>query len=265
MLLKFSKKTNILLVFLFKTLLMSAQDNYEIQVYAAPTMDKGFTMFELHTNYTFDAEQNIVNGVRPSYHAFHETIEITHGFTDNFEVGIYLFSHASSDYGLQYVGSHIRPRISAPASWKLPIGLSLSMELGYQRRVYSEDTWNLEIRPIIDKDFGKFYVAFNPVLGKSFQGVNQSETFSFEPNFKAAATVSKLVSLGVEYYGSLGTLAHFDPTAQQIHAIYGVIDLEFSPEWEFNFGIGKGLTVNTEGLVAKLILGRKIQTVRKKH
>ena len=40
-----------------------AQDNYEIQVYGSPTMDKGNTMFELHSNFTFSGEKNIVEGV----------------------------------------------------------------------------------------------------------------------------------------------------------------------------------------------------------
>ena len=29
------------------------QENYEIQVYASPTMTRGNTIFELHSNYTF--------------------------------------------------------------------------------------------------------------------------------------------------------------------------------------------------------------------
>ena len=99
----------------------SSQENYEIQVYAAPTMTRGMTIFELHSNFTFKGEQEIVKGVRPSYHAFHETVEITHGITDNFELGFYLFTNYLSGYGWQIVGTHIRPRITAPAKWNLPV------------------------------------------------------------------------------------------------------------------------------------------------
>ena len=52
---------------------------------------------------------------------------------------------------MQWVGDHIRPRISVPDSWDWPVGVSLSTEIGYQRAVYSPDTWTWEIRPIIDK------------------------------------------------------------------------------------------------------------------
>src|ERR1700748_321245 len=106
-----------LLIFLALPIELFAQDNYEIQVYSAPTMDKGMSMFELHSNFTFDGERNIVKGVRPSYHALHETLESTTGITDNFEIGFYLFTNYTSPYGWHVIGSHIRPRIAAPESW----------------------------------------------------------------------------------------------------------------------------------------------------
>jgi hypothetical protein len=33
-----------------------------------------------------------------------------------------------------------RPRVHAPDSWELPVGLSLSVEVGYQQRQFSADT-----------------------------------------------------------------------------------------------------------------------------
>jgi len=68
------------------------------------------------------------------------------------------------------VGDHIRPRVAVPESWKWPVGVSLSAEFGYQRAVYSPDTFTPEIRPIVDKTLGRFYLCFNPVLDRSFHG-----------------------------------------------------------------------------------------------
>lgn len=109
--------------------IVMAQDNYEIQVYSSQTQPKYSTIFELHSNFTLNGEPNIVKGVLPSNHALHETIEITHGITDNFEIGYYLFTNYTSGYGYKIIGTHIRPRIMAPAYWNLPVGLSLSAEL----------------------------------------------------------------------------------------------------------------------------------------
>ncbi len=236
----------------------SAQDNYEIQVYGAQTMTKGSTMFELHSNYTLSGTKEIKNGVYPTNHIFHETIEITHGFTDNFEIGFYLFNALGDNGRSAYVGSHIRPRIAAPQKWHLPVGLSLSTEVGYQKTQYSEDDWTVELRPIIDKTLGKFYLAFNPAFGKALHGLNTNDGFVFSPNFKASYEVSHLFSPGIEYYGSLGPVNNFSPTNQQSQQLFIALDVDFSPVWELNLGYGFGLTDATDRSIVKMILGRRI-------
>jgi hypothetical protein len=177
-----------ILIFVFTCSITNAQENYEIQVYASPTMPKRSAIFELHSNYTFNGEKQIVNKVRPSNHALHETIEITAGIANNFELGVYLFMNNASGYGYQIVGTHIRPRITAPLKWKLPVGLSLSAEIGTQKATYSEETWNMEIRPVIDKQWNKFYASLNPVLGISLKGISNKHTPAFDPSFKLSYT-----------------------------------------------------------------------------
>ena len=71
--------------------LLFAQENYEIQVYGSQTQAKNSSIFELHSNFTFLGQKDVVKGVRPSFHSLHETLEITTGITDNFELGFYLF------------------------------------------------------------------------------------------------------------------------------------------------------------------------------
>lgn len=237
---------------------LSAQENYEIQVYASPTMTKGSTIFELHSNFTFNGEKEIVKGVRPTYHALHETVEITHGITNNFEIGFYLFTNYTDGYGYEIVGTHIRPRISAPEKWKLPVGLSLSAELGTQNKDYATDKWSLEIRPVIDKQWNKFYLAVNPVLGVQLKGIEKQTSPAFTPNIKAAYAVSSKVSLGTEYYGDLGVLNNFERGREQSHALFIIADLFIDPKWEINFGPGFGLTPATDGFIFKLLVGRRI-------
>src|ERR1700759_120033 len=114
--------------------LLSAQENYEIQVYGSQTVAKGSTMVELHSNYTFDGEKVSKSGVLPTNHVFHETIEVTHGWNTLFETGFYFFNTIGDDHRTTYVGSHIRPRVMVPEAWHWPVGVSLSMEGGYQKR-----------------------------------------------------------------------------------------------------------------------------------
>lgn len=232
-----------------------AQDNYEIQVYGFDLVPPHHTMVELHSNFTFEGSKTIEDGVRPTEHAWHETVEITHGFTPWFETGFYIFTAARNGDGWDWVGDHIRPRFSIPESWHWPVGLSLSNEIGYQRHAFSADTWTWEMRPIIDKKLGRWYASFNPSFDRSFHGPSVSKGMEFSPNFKFSYDFTPKIAGGLEYYGALGPVTGFDPLKDQQQQVFPAIDLNLSPRWEFNFGVGVGMTHGTDHLIAKMILG----------
>jgi len=236
-----------------------AQGNYEVQVYPSETVKPGATMVELHSNFTVQGSKGVIDGVLPTTHQWHETIEITHGFNEWFETGFYIFTSAAPGQGYQYVGDHIRPRVRVPEEWKWPVGVSLSLEFGYQRPNFSQDTWTLEIRPIIDKQIGRLYVSFNPTFDRVFHGPGVRDGVVFSPNFKAGWDITKKINGGFEYYGSYGSVTGFDPVRDQQQQFIPAIDLNLSPNWEFNFGVGVGATQGTDHLLVKMILGYRFQ------
>jgi hypothetical protein len=243
------------LIALFGARSAAAQDNYEIQVYGSETVEPGHTMVELHSNFTIDGSKQMVDGLYPTNHALHETIEITHGWNDWFETGFYIFTSARSGQGLDWVGDHIRPRVRVPEKWHWPVGVSLSNEIGYQRRQFSVDTWTWEIRPIVDQQIGRWYWSINPTLDRSFHGQSVHEGVVFSPNFKFSYNFTPKIAGGLEYYGSVGPITSFLPISQQQQQIFPAIDLNIAPQWEINFGFGVGLTRSTDHLIAKMILG----------
>ena len=257
------RKIYLLLTILGLPVWLLAQDNYEIQVYGAQTQEKNTTMFELHSNFTFNGEKAMIDGVIPSNHALHETLEITQGITDNFEIGAYMFTNYTPGHGYRIIGTHIRPRIMAPEKWKLPVGLSLSAEIGYQSPEYADQTWNFELRPIIDKQWKKLYVAFNPAFGIVLKSAYTNSIPTFEPNIKAAYNFFKNLALGIEYYGSMGPVNAIQSLPQQNQALFAAADMLNNPHWEFNVGAGFGLTPATDGFVFKIILGRHISWIKK--
>lgn len=234
-----------------------AQDNYEIQVYGSDTVAPRSTMVELHSNFTVDGSKTVQDGMLPTNHAQHETVEITQGVTDWSELGFYIFTSIQSDVGWQWVGDHIRPRVRAPESWHWPVGASLSLEFGYQRAEFSPDTWTLEIRPIIDKKIGPWYLSLNPTLDRSFHGPSVNQGVVFSPNVKVSYDFTKKIAGGLEYYGSLGPVTGFDPVREQQQQFIPAIDVDFGPQWEFNFGVGVGATRSTDHLIVKCIVGRR--------
>lgn len=237
---------------------LRAQENYEIQVYGSETVSPGATMVELHSNYTITGRRAVVDGLLPTNHAWHETLEVTHGFTPWLEVGYYLFTSARSGQGWDFVGTHVRPRVRVPESWGWPLGVSLSQEVGYQRRAYSTARWSYELRPIIDRRLGAWYVSFNPTLERALSGPDTEAGFEFSPNALLSVDLAPRVNLGAEYYGALGPVSGFVPTAEQEHMLFGVVNLDLGPAWEFNAGFGRGLTSAGDRTLVKVILGRRM-------
>lgn len=234
-----------------------AQGSYEIQVYGSGLVPQGRTMVELHSNFTFQGTKQTTDGTLPTTHQFHATVETTHGFTSWFETGFYLFTSAQPGQGYKFVGTHIRPRIAIPETWHWPVGLSLSNEIGYQRPLFFPDTWTWEIRPIIDKEWKRWYAAFNPTLARSLHGPDKDKGSIFAPNAKVSYTINKTVQAGLEYYAAVGPIAGFNVFREQQHQFFPVVDLNLGPDWEFNFGVGIGATSGTDHLLVKMILGRR--------
>src|SRR6266446_4412499 len=92
----------------------TAPDNYEPHVYGVETVASRSTMVEIHSNSTVDGSKTVQDGMLPTDHAVHETLEITQGINEWSEVGFYVFSSIQADGGWQWVGDHIRPRVRIP-------------------------------------------------------------------------------------------------------------------------------------------------------
>ena len=255
------KFSSVVFVFALAATRLFGQGNYEIQTYGADTVAPGRTMVELHSNFTFEGFKTPSQGVLPDEHQLHETVEITQGWTSWFETGLYIFTSYGPNQGYKWVGDHIRPRVRVPDSWHWPVGVSISTEIGYQRPIFSGDTWTWEIRPIVDKQWKSWSIAFNPALERSFHGPSVPEGVGFSPNFKVAYSITRKLSAGVEYYGSLGPVTGFDPLYEQQQQIFPTIDYDFGPNWEFNLGAGIGATRNTDHFILKMIIGHRFRFI----
>jgi hypothetical protein len=237
-----------------------AQENYEIQVYPSKTAEPRNTLFELHSNFTGSGSKSKSGFLLPTNNALHETIEITHGFNDVFELGFYLFGSQNPGEGFQFVGTHIRPRIRAPESWKLPVGLSLSTEFGPTDKKFDQAQWGVEFRPIIDQERGDFYWAFNPTIGWALKGPDAgkgADGMAFEPSVKLAWKMTAKYSAGIEYYGSTGTLTRMAASNDQQHMLYPTLDFFLAEEWELNVGYGVRVAGSGDQNIFKVIVGRR--------
>jgi len=107
---------------------------------------------------------------------------------------------------------------------------------------------------------GKHYLSFNPNMGISFT----NKEYLFEPNFKYAYATSPKANIGFEYYGNTGKIFNPYKLSNQEHQLFFALDLFLHPLYEFNFGIGKGLTDVSNGMTFKCYVGRRINWKTKK-
>jgi hypothetical protein len=244
------KKNLISFLLLVSFFNLRAQETYEVQVYSSPTTPKNSTIFELHSNISPNGPNNETNFSHP----LHETLEITTGISDNFEIGFYLFDRVN-DGKYNYMGSHIRPRFTVPTSWNWYFGTSISIESGFVKDpLTNEFDSDFEFRPIFDKTIGKNYFSLNPTIDGSFK----THETTFSPNVKYSYNVNPKYSLGLEYYGSTGNPLKWDNYNLQSHLFYLVTDLYLDPKYEFQFGVGHGTTESSDQWNVKLIVGNRV-------
>jgi hypothetical protein len=226
-----------------------AQDPFEIQVYEYETVPKGKWNLETHVNYVSKGTTGYEGPMAPTEGQFHTTFELTRGITDNFELAGYLLLGSYTGGSFQYAGARIRPRVSVPKEWDWPLGVSLSLEVGFPVKVFEENGTTLEIRPIVEKKFGDWEVDINPVVGTALSGPGKGE-WDFEPGVRIAYEVSEALDLSIEYYGAIPFSG-----GGPVHQIYPGADVHFSPDVVLNVGAGWGLTDAGSQFVWKMRLG----------
>lgn len=238
----------------------AAQDLFEIQVYPYDTVEPGHTMLEFHTNFIPSGTKNTEDGLYANDRQFHETIEITHGFTSFFEVGFYLETAPYvPDVGAKFTGWHIRPRFRLPEWENFPFKVSVSFEYAFNRAGFDPNDQTLEMRPIFERQDGRLYLSINPDLSVATKGPDAGSSPAFEPNAKIGWDVTKKVAAGFEYYAETGPVKHFDRLSEQHHILLPAVDLNVSPDWELNFGVGRGLTNTSEHWILKAIIGYRFK------
>lgn len=247
--------TIITITLLLAAVAARAQDTFEIQVYEYETVPKGMWNLETHLNYVGRGTKFFEGKVAPTNNQFHLTYELTRGITEHFEMAGYLVLAHRPGGGFEYVGWRVRPRVRLPQSWHLPVDISISGEVGFPRPTYEEDSVTLEIRPIIEKKFGRFQIDINPVIGRALRGPGAKDGWDFEPGVRFGYEVNKRLDLSLEYYGATGPLHNPLPGHEQVHQFYPGGDIHFTENIVWNFGVGIGATPAGNRLVYKSRIG----------
>jgi hypothetical protein len=228
-----------------------AQDRFEIEVYPYETAARGEWELETHLNYTRLGTTTFDGQVAPTEGQARLAAELTRGVTDHWELSGYLLAARRPAAGVEFAGWRLRSRLRAPAAWRLPVHLGLSVELEATQAAYSESPLTLELVPIFERRVGRLQFDLDPAVERDLSGPAVSQGWELEPRARAAFTASRTVTLALEYYGALGHLGAILPGEAQVHQFFPSVELRLGADVTLDFGIGVGATAAGDRLVFK--------------
>jgi hypothetical protein len=218
-----------------------AQDAFEIQVYDSETAPPGGIGLETHLNHA-DA-------------ITHVTFEPHLGLASWAEVGAYFQTAVRGTGELDFAGVKLRAKLRLPGKLWDAVGLSLNGEVASIPARYEANRFGGEVRPIVDVRMGRFYASVNPIVSLRFAGPLAGHP-ELEPCAKASIRLADGIAVGPEYYGALGPLDDLAPAAEQVHRIFGVLDLSHEIgafKLDANLGVGYGLSAGERRIVKAIL------------
>jgi hypothetical protein len=216
---------------------------FEIKVHDELIADYQKSAYEIETNlFQAPASQGLKTNV------FQTRLEYGYGITEKSEIGIN--AYLSNYNGVSYVNggkiSHMYiPTHDEEGLWHY----GAKNEINYIKDVGGNETTYYELTPILALQLQDWRFTINPSVDVT---LNKNSAVTFTPSAKVAYEITHTVDIGMEYYAdNLPNKSLYNIT-QQPHTAYLVTDMKYGKS-SFNFGVGKGITANSDNWVIKLI------------
>ena len=232
----------------------SALNFFELEVYPYDTASQGEVEVESLNSYVINGEREADPGKVPSHHLWRTSIEGVYGITDHLEAAAYLDLALTADGKFDYAGWRFRGRYRFFEKDQIPINLGLYAEMEFPNNRFSDNDVELELRLILEKTFGPLTIDLNPIFEKSLDGDGASVGVELQYAAKGSFHFRPWLMPGVEFFGDFGPLTHFEPSSEQKHFIFPVVDSKLSRNIKLNTGVGFGLTSASDSVLVKLNL-----------
>jgi hypothetical protein len=229
---------------------LAAQDPFEIHIYEYEPMWRGQYSLEAHLNMTTQGTGLRDGTLLPTEHQTHLTLEPTFGVSENFALGFMFLNAWEPGYSPQFAGWRVLPHVYAPESWHLPVRLGFVAEVSFQKTRYEENSRRVELRPILDREFDRWQIVFNPVFEHALHGPGTTHGWNFEPALLLRWKRKKF-SPSLEYYGAVESIDVRPHAQPEVHQLFCGGDWEVNPIFKVNLGVGFDLAGRGPGVVMK--------------
>lgn len=258
------KRVSHLLALLAVTTLLSARclaqvDPWEFEVYQYATTPRGIAELEssnsVVTSGHGDPGAGTSNGSFASDKLWYNAYEFTYGLTDRIEAAGYVTFAQPNGRPFQWSGNKFRLRGRLFDEDVLPVNVGWYAEVEtHQTPQFDDAQTELELRPIVEKDFGPIAVMLNPKFEKVLAGEGRHNGFEFGYAAGIQYRYSRRLSPGLEFYGGCGLIRQIEPLHEQQHYVFPALWGELPGGIEYNVGLGYGLTPNSDHVIFKINL-----------
>ena len=221
-----------------------ALNYFELEVYPYKTAAQGevelenFTAYTLRGSQDMPAPDNNKGLTRTSF-------EASYGVTEKTEIAGYVdYSRprGQNDWDLKASRWHARTRFAEKG--ELPVDLGLYAEVEFPRN--DENDAELELRGIIEKDFGKWTLDVNPIFEKVLKGAEEDVGWELQYAASVIYRFDERWHPRLDFFGDFGALHNFEGRDEQKHLISPAVDIMFAHGLSASFGVAYGQTEASE-------------------
>lgn len=226
----------------------------EIQVYDDEINAKGEYSLELHLNNTPSGlNTGSYNGEVLTNGNTRITPEFGYGLGNGLELGLYVNSVVNNGQW-NYAGYKARLKwLPILEKDGYPFFAGVNLEVGNVLYQYEQSRYGAEARFILGKHVDKWLFVVNPIFNQALSQPYRTDGPNFSLAARASREVAPELALGVEYYSDIGLLNQTIAYQQTGQAAFLMMYWDGKP-FAFQFGVGKGLTQNTDSLTVKGII-----------
>lgn len=233
----------------------AALNFFELEVYPATTEGKGLNEIESHSTFVANGrtpteEEKSGEDVR-RHHLFRTSLEYNYGLTDKIDVAAYVDTLWASGKEPEYAGCRFRARGALFDKGRFPVDLGWYFEVEVPEPRLDDARLELEFRPILSRDFGRFTIDLDPSF--ELPTVTKSEPRTFEFNYGAHIVyrLNRFIQPAVEFFGDVGHIRDTDPSGQQEHYVFPMLFGRLGNGVNFQVGPGFGITPASDKVILR--------------
>jgi len=225
----------------------------EIQVYLDDMSNAGQFGLDIHNNYVVSGDSMTpYRGGTPPMHEYRLTPEFYYGLTQDLELGLYLLEARDADGSTHFDGEKIRIKYVAPHDAVTGAFWGLNIEIGKTDLNASPVPWNAELKGIWGYRTGAWTFGVNPNIDWNPTAGGGPATLDVDGKF--AYAVTDKTQIGMELYSEFGPVRQLQALNQNSKTLFLALDQDLGGI-DFNMGIGRGLTSESDKWVIKWIVG----------